>query len=158
MTTLQKSVDRGLEIRDTIKELEDELSVIEQCLKKAALAGEQIELTDPEREGRQFVARGTESIIPVVITADLIMQTFAAESPTHARLSDVAGDKLGQFYKAVTKMAILAKNGKSFRRDAGEILGEKDGPRFISAALARDKNGVPKNQIKVEWERAEDIA
>jgi len=157
MTSLQRSVDRGLEIRATIQQLQDELSTIEECLRHAALAGEQVELTDPDREGRQFLAKGTESVVPVVLTADLVAQTFADGSPVHARLKDVAGEKLGQFYRAVTTWKMLAKNGKAFRLEAHASLGDKDGPAFITAALARDKNGIPKSQIKVEWDRAEEI-
>ena len=126
-------------------------------MKKSALVGQQIELTDPDREGRQYLARGTEAIVPVILTADLVTQTFADGSTVHARLSDAAGEKLGQFYRPVTTWKVLAKNGKAFRLEAGAILGEKLGPAFITAALARDKNGTPKNQIKVEWDRAEDI-
>jgi hypothetical protein len=33
------------------------------------------------------------------------------------------------------------------------ILGES-APIFVDACLARDKNGIPKSQIKVEWDRA----
>ena len=157
MTTLQKSVDRGLQIRAMIEQLEEELSIIEQCLRSAALTGEQIELTDPDREGRQFLAQGTEAIVPVVLTADLIAQSFADKSPIHARLEDVAGEKLPQFFRPVTTWKILAKNGKAFRQEATSILGDKDGPKFITAALSKDKNGIPKSQIKVEWDRAEDI-
>ena len=156
MTTLAKSVDRGLEIRAQMQELKDELDTIEECLRHAALAGEQIELTDPDREGRQFLACGTEASVPVVLTADMVAQTFADGSKTHARLAEVAGDKLGQFYRAVTTWKILSKTGKSFRLEAMSILGN-EAPAFITAALARDKNGIPKSQIKVEWDRAEDV-
>ncbi len=156
MTTLQKSVDRGLEIRAQIQCLQDELSTIEKCLRHSALAGEQVELEDPDREGRQFLARGTESTVPVVLTADMVAQTFADGSKTHARLAEVAGEKLGQFYRAVTTWKILSKTGKAFRLEACAILGN-EAPAFITAALARDKNGIPKSQIKVEWDRAEDM-
>jgi len=156
MTTLSKSVDRGLEIRALMQELKDELDTIEECLRHAALAGEQVELEDPDREGRQFLARGTESTVPVVLTADMVAQTFADGSKTHARLAEVAGEKLGQFYRAVTTWKILSKTGKAFRLEAMAILGN-EAPAFITAALARDKNGIPKSQIKVEWDRAEDI-
>ena len=156
MTTLAKSVDRGLEIRAQMQELKDELDTIEECLRHAALAGEQVELEDPDREGRQFLARGTESAVPVVLTADMVAQTFADGSKTHARLAEVAGEKLGQFYRAVTTWKILAKTGKAFRLEASAILGA-EAPAFITAALARDKNDIPKSQIKVEWDRAEDI-
>jgi len=156
MTTLAKSVDRGLEIRAQIQELEDELATIEECLRHAALAGDQVELEDPDREGRQFLARGTESAVPVVLTADMVAQTFADGSKTHVRLAEVAGETLGKFYRAVTTWKILAKTGKAFRLEASAILGDL-APEFITAALARDKNGIPKSQIKVEWDRAEDI-
>ena len=155
MTTLAKSVDRGLEIRAQIQTLEDELSTIEECLRHAALAGEQVELADPDREGRQFLARGTEATVPVVLTADMVAQTFADGSPVHNRLRDTCHGRLSAFYRPVTTWKILAKTGKAFRIEAAAILGN-DAPAFINAALARDKNGIPKSQIKIEWDRAED--
>jgi hypothetical protein len=54
-------VDRGLVIVAMIKDLKEELKGIETRLEKAGLAGEQIDLIDEEREGRQFLARGAGS-------------------------------------------------------------------------------------------------
>lgn len=152
---IQQAVDRGLEIRAQIETLSDELTVIEQALRDAALAGEQIDLVDADREGKQFLAAGTEAVVPVVLTADLVAQSFADGGPVHARLAAVAGEKLGQFFRPVTTWKITAKTGKAFRIEAGAILG-KLAPEFISAALCRDKNGIPKSQIKVEWDRREE--
>ena len=149
-------VDRGLLLRAQIQEAEDELSVIEKKLKTEALRGEQVELADAEREGRQWIALGTEAAVPVVITSDLISQTFADGSPAHARLEAIAGERLGQFYRPCTTWKMLAPSGKAFRNEAFSILGNA-GAEFVSAATAKDKNGIPKNQIKVEWDRAEDV-
>lgn len=155
--SIADAVDRGLQIRKEMEALTKELDAIEARLEEAALAGEQIDLVDAEREGKQFLARGTESIIPVVLTADMVAQSFADGSPMHARLANIAGDKLGQFYRAVTTWKILAKSGKAFRLEAAAILGDKDGPSFITSALARDKHGIPRSQIKVEWDRAQEV-
>lgn len=156
MTTLQRSVDRGLEIRATIATLEAELATIEHAIKGAAMIGDQIELTDPDRDGRQYLARGITAIVPVVLTADLITQTFADGSPAHARIGKAAGDKLFSFYRSTITWKILAKTGKAFRIEAGHLLGSA-APALITAATSRDKLGLPKSQIKVEWDRAEEI-
>lgn len=155
MTTPQ-AVDRGLEIRAQIAELEDQLSIIEEHLRQAALQGEQVELQDPDREGRQWIAHGTETTVPVVLTADLITQSFQDGSILHARLEGMANGKLPLLYRPVTTWKILPKTGKAFRIEAAALLGET-APAFISAATIRDKTGIPKSQIKVEWNRAEEL-
>ena len=154
--TTQAAVDRGLEIVAKVSELKEEFKAIEETLRAAALAGDQVDLVDPEREGKQFIAGGTTKTVPVVITADMIVQSFTDGTPVHARMEAVAGDKLPLFYHKKTTWEILAKSGKAFRLEAAGILEEK-APAFITASLARDKLGIAKNQIKVEWDRAEDL-
>lgn len=153
---LAPTVDRGLEIRAQIEALKEELEIIESTLELAARKGEQIDLEDPDREGRQFLARGTEAIVPVVLTADIIQATFADGSPAHAKIADAALGKLPEFYRPTTTWKLLAKSGKAFRIEAAAILGAA-APALITAASARDKNGTPKSQIKVEWDRAHEI-
>lgn len=156
MTTLQKSVDRGLEIRAQIEQLKEELDIIEQSLVLAARQGQQIDLADPDREGRQFLARGTEAVVPVVLTADIIQASFSDGSPVHAKISDAAQGKLADFYRPTTTWKLLAKSGKAFRLEANALLGAA-APALITAAISRDKNGIPKSQIKVEWDRTENL-
>ena len=155
MTTIQKSVDRGLEIRAQMESLKEELDEIEDCLRQAALAGEQVELEDPDREGRQWFAPGTEAVVPVVITADMISQSFADGGKVHAKLQELAGCKLGEFYRACTTWKMLARTGKAFRQEAFAVFGSAAG-EFVSAATAKDKNGIAKTSVRVEWERAEE--
>lgn len=153
---LAPTVDRGLEIRDQIEQLKEELSLIESTLELAARKGEQIDLEDPDREGRQFLARGTEAIVPVVLTADIIQGTFADGSQAHTKIATAAVGRLAEFYWPTTTWKLLAKSGKAFRIEAAAILGAA-APALITAAIARDKNGIPKSQIKVEWNRAEEL-
>jgi hypothetical protein len=153
---IQQCVDRGLELRAQIQEMGDELSVIEERLRAAALNGEQVPLVDEEREGRMWLARGAEVAVPVVLTADLVAQSFAQGSIQHARLAGIVDGKLTQFYRPVTTWKMMAKSGVAFRREAAAILGELAG-EFVTAALSRDKHNVPKSQVKVEWERAEEV-
>jgi hypothetical protein len=151
---VRKAVDRGLEIRAQIEALEAEMGEIESTLRAAGLAGEQVELNDTERDGRQFLAGGTVHIVPVVFTSDLVAQSFQDGSAVHLRAQDAAAGLLTEFYRPVTTWKMLARTGKAFRRDAAALLSEK-APAFVSACLQRDKNGIPKSQIKVEWDRAE---
>lgn len=153
---LRAIVDRGLELRAQIEQLKDELGLIEATLALAARQGEQVELTDPDREGRQFLARGTEAIVPVVLTADIIQATFADGGTAHAKVEAAAMGKIAEFYRATTSWKLLAKSGKAFRREAAALLGDH-APALITAAIARDKMGIPKSQIKVEWDRASEV-
>jgi hypothetical protein len=149
-------VDRGLEIRAQIEQLKEELDIIENALHLAARTGHQIELNDPDREGRQYLAQGTDAIVPVILTADLIQGSFADGSKIHEKIAAASCDKLTEFYRPTTTWKLIAKSGKAFRIEAAHILGAA-APALITAATSRDKNGIPKSQIKVEWDRASDI-
>lgn len=150
--SLRADVDRGLAIVEEIKGLELELEAIESRLEQAGLQGDQIELIDPEREGRQFLAKGSDAIVPVVFTSDLLVKSFADASAAHAAIETSAEGKLASFFKPVKTWKTLFDSGKIFRRKAAEILGD-EGPAFVSACVQRDKHGIPKSATKIEWNR-----
>lgn len=152
--SIASDVDRGLKIYGDIERLAKELEEIEARLTAAALKGNQVELNDADREGKQYLAEGSEHIVPVVITADALAKTFADDSPTHSRIKAAADGKLTEFYRSKTTWETLIKDGKQFRMQAKAILGEA-APAFITACVSRDKDGIPKNSIKVEWDRAD---
>jgi hypothetical protein len=152
--SVRSDVDRGLEIRDAIEKLEVELKDIEVRLKHAGLNGEQVDLTDADREGKQFLARGSDRVIPVVFTSDMIIGEFTRSSKKHTEINSVLvaeSFKLLQFFKPVQKFENLFGSGKKFRLHAAELLGDK-APAFITACVARDKEGIPKSAIKVMWD------
>lgn len=151
---VRRAVDRGLEVRAQIDLLKAELETIEATLRAAGLAGEQVELVDADLDGRQFLAAGSVHTVPVVFTSDLVAQSFQDGSAAHLRAADAAGGRLGEFYRPVTTWKLLSKSGKAFRRDAAATLGAQ-AAAFVTACLMRDKHGIPKSQIKVEWDRAE---
>lgn len=152
-------VDRGLYLIGRIDAFKKELEQIEARLEKAGLEGDQIELVDPEREGRQFLAKGSEAIVPVVFTADLLIKSFAEDSETKQRvLSALPGAMaFNGFFRRIVTFKAMIDSGKQFRKEAAEILGDA-APAFISACLQRDKRGVPRSQTKIEWNRAEKVA
>lgn len=150
-------VDRGLAIRTEIKALEKEMNDIESKLEQAGLHGDHQELKDADREGRRFLAAGSEKILSIVFTADKLVQSFQANSAQHKAIAQKAGRHLQSFYLPVTQYKMVQKDGKAFRAAADEILG-KEGPAFITACLARDKKGLPKSDVKIEWDSAEEIA
>jgi hypothetical protein len=155
--SIASDVDRGLEIKKQIATLATELAEIEDRLVKAGLEGDQVELVDPDREGRQWLAHGSEKIVPVVFTADLLIGSFANGSIIHGQMIDVLGDHpLGNFYRRVSGFAKRFESGKKFRAHAFEMLGV-NAPKFISVCLSRDKEGTPKSQIKIEWDRASEV-
>lgn len=157
---VRADVDRGLQIVGEQKMLQDELERIETRLEAAGLEGEQVELNDPDREGRQFIARGSAATVPVVFTADLLVKSFQVESAVHqailAALPPNHLDKFRQLFRSVRTFKTLFESGKEFRAKAAELLGDK-APAFISACLQRDKDGIPKSQVKIDWSRAEEI-
>jgi hypothetical protein len=149
-------VDRGLVLRREIAEREEELKVVESNLVNFAQDGEQAPLVDEDREGKQFLARGSKVIVPVVFTADKIVGSFKDGAALQTQLRTLAGDNLKWFYAPTRQWKMVPKNGKMFRFEAGRMLGPA-GPAFITACLDRDKHGIPKSDIKIDWERAKEI-
>jgi hypothetical protein len=154
---LALAVERGLQIQEEMDTLKKEYKAISALIKKAALKGPQIPLEDPERDGMQYLARGTAHEIPVIITADYLAQSFAAESDTHRKIQAAAvGNMLPHFYQPETVFNRIIEDGKRFRHEARANLGEAAEP-FIAACVVRDKHGIPKNALKIEWDRAREM-
>ena len=156
--SIRADIDRGLEIIAEVEKLQTELKDIEVRVKHAALHGEQVELKDADREGKQFLARGSDLTVPVILTADKLIGSFAEDSKPHTiilhALGGDASRKLQNFYKRTVKFESLFDNGKKFRTKADELFGDR-APGFITACLARDRDGIPKSDIKIMWEETE---
>jgi hypothetical protein len=155
MHSIQSDVDRGIVLRSQIQALKEELDSIEERLRAAALIGPVSDLEDPDRDGRQFLAQGSELTVPVILTADILAGQFADGSTVHQAALAAAGDRLTEFFRPVKSHKNIHPTGKAFRAAAAHILGASAGPALVSAVTSRDKNGIPKSAIKVEWDRAE---
>lgn len=144
-------VDRGIEIVALQSRLATELKGIAAKLTQAGLAADHQELKDADRDGRQFLARGSAAIVPVVFSADLLIATFKPDSATHEKLTALAGEQLPTFFRRVELFEKTIKDGKAFRAKADELLAAQ-APPFITACLQMAK-GIPKSGIKVEWKK-----
>lgn len=155
---ITNDVDRGLAVVAQIDALKGELKSIEARLKDAALAAAEDGLTEPlvdeEREGRRFLASGSLLTLPVILESDAISGEFGEGTAKHAALKELCGDRLPHLYKRVVKFECRAKDGKAFRRTAAEYWSPDDAARIISAAIARDKDGIPKSRIVIAWDQA----
>lgn len=154
--SLQTDIDRGLVLVKLIAELQAELDEITERIEAAGLAGPHVPLEDKAREGRQFLGAGSNVILPVVITADSLVQSFPDGSPIHDTIKAAAGDHFGQFYRPSNKWETRQKDGQKFRELAATVMG-KTAPAFITACLAKDKLGIPKNKLVIAWDRAEEL-
>lgn len=154
--SVKNLVDRGIEVRRQIKVLEKELEEIEAKLESQGLNAPHEDLKDAEREGRRWLAHGSELIVPVVFTADKLMKSFKLNSATHQSVKTAAGDLLKEFYSLSQTYETKFDDGKKFRKAAGELMGPR-APAFVTACLARDKHGVPKSDIKVCWDDCEPV-
>jgi hypothetical protein len=152
---ISQDVDRGFGLVKLIALAEKELAEIEQRLKQDALDRPEAHepLKDAAREGRQFTAQGTLIALPIVFTADKIVQSFADGSSVHHRITAAADGKTTAFFTPVKTWKAAVKDGKEFRARAAELLGGL-APAFITACLAVDKDGVPKSDIRCEWDQA----
>ena len=160
MSSVRADVDRGLEIVAKVAELKKELEVIEGRLHKAGmeagLRGEHVELKDKEREGKQWLAKGSGVSVPLVFTTDKIVGSFTANGAMHQTIRTASNGHLTDFFKPVSKWENLFDDGKKFRAKAAEVLAER-APAFITACIARDKTGIPKSDIKILWGEIEEI-
>jgi len=149
-------VNEGLELEAAIQKATARQKEIEELLKAHALAcpEEHHPLTDKDREGTQFIARGSYgAFVRIVCTADLLVQSFAAGSATHDEISAAAtasGVTVADFFQLVRTWKLRAKTGKAFRQLARESADDPE--RLITACIRRDKDGVPVSQVKVEWD------
>lgn len=154
--TIAADVDRGLAIVAEQKRLKEELDALETRLIKDALErpDEHVPLADEQREGRQFIARGTDVALPIVFTADKLVATFTEEGAIAKRIMDALPyPQFDRFYKKVVGYAMIPKDGQRFRVLAAELLGP-EAPAFIKACRAVDKFGIPKSDEKIEWHAA----
>jgi hypothetical protein len=80
-TQISTDIERGLELRATIKSAQAELKTIEKRLEQAGLEGDQIPLQEQDREGRQFLARSPKLglVVPVVFESDQIIASETEE-------------------------------------------------------------------------------
>lgn len=152
---ISQDIERGLELRATIKAHQTELKTIEKRLESAGLEGEQIPLQEADREGRQFLARSPKLglIVPVVFESDQIIASLQPDTATHEALSIISGRHFGAFWQPVSSLARIQKDGQSYRATAREMLGAV-APKFIAASLQRDKSGIPKNRTIIAWDQA----
>lgn len=154
MSTVREDVDRGLVIVKELAALDLELKAIEGRLHKAGLEagtrGEHKDLKDEDRGGKQWLAKGTEVEVPLIFTDDKIRASFTANGAIHQTIRNAAHGELMRFYKPTTKYEVLFDDGKKFRKMADEILGVR-APAFITACVARDKDGIAKSDIKILW-------
>lgn len=155
---ISSDIERGLQLRTTIKTAQAELKAIEKRLEQAGLDGEQIPLQEADREGRQFLARSPKLglVVPVVFESDQIIASIQPDTATHEALSIIAGVHFGKFWQPVAKFDRVQKDGQAYRKTAREILGEI-APTFIAASLQRDKGGIPKSRTIIAWENTKHL-
>lgn len=141
--------------------LKAELEMIEARLEQAGLAGHQVPLQDADREGKQFLAMGSEKILPVRFESDLIAASFQPDSLMHKAVISALGDehaaKLPLFFKDTRVFERVPKDGQQFRKIARKNLDPDCFARLISASTMRGKDGIPKSKTVIAWDDAKPI-
>jgi hypothetical protein len=154
VSAIQTLIDRGLSLRKQIELLTADLERCEADIIHLAKEGEHVPLADEDREGKQYLAHGSNVTVPVIFTADKLIASFKDGGAVHDLIVLAIGDKpLAPFYRPQTTWEAVPNDGKAFRKAADELLGIK-GPGFVTACKSRDKFGVPKSDIKIEWKQA----
>lgn len=155
---ISKDVGRGLEIRAQLATLRTELKQIETRLEEAGLSGPQVPLQEADREGKQFIARGTEHAVPVRFESDQLIASFPADGPLHRQLSDIAGDKFFELFKESHKYERATSDGYKFRSLARTLLEPTEFAKLIRSCTARDKSGLARSKTVIAWDDAKPIA
>lgn len=155
MSSVKDLVDQGLILRDRITRDTKELKAIAVRLEAIGLTRDMEFLKDEDREGRRWMARGTTKLVPVIFTADKIVGTFKDGTPLHGTVGRAAEGKLNEFFTMTKTWENCFDDGKAFRQHAREVLGEIKGPALVSACLARDKDNLPRSDVKILWNDAE---
>lgn len=153
--SLAAQIDRGVAIVAQMAALKKELEEIEEAVRAHARAHPEahVALGDAEREGRQFLAAGEEFTVKVLFTADKIVGSFAYGSDRHEQIAEMARGHFASFFKPVWGYENWVGDGKKFRELADELLGAA-APAFVTACKAVDKLGIPKQDVKIEWQEA----
>ena len=145
-------VDRLIEVKSQIATLTAEAKAIEARLEKAGLNGDQIPLQDADREGKQYIARGTKKAIPVRFESDQLIATFKPESDLHKSIAGILGDKLSLFFKDTRVFERKHKDdANKFRQLARKELDGTTYAKLIAACVSKDKDGIPKSKTVIAW-------
>jgi hypothetical protein len=161
--SIRALVDRGFELRREIairqKELDGIVAKLEAAGLAAGQAGRHEELVDAQRDGTRWIARGSGIAVPIIFTADKLMGSFQRDSAKHQTIRTALGDQaneLTRFYKPVSAFESRFKDGKQFRSEADKVLAAR-APTFITACIARDKDGIALSDVKIDWDHSEPI-
>jgi hypothetical protein len=163
MTPQQIAADvaRGIQIKDQIKALIIELEAIETRLEQAGLIGEQVPLQDADREGKQYLAKGTDRVVPIRFESDLIAGSFKPDSEMHKAVLAALGEehkaKLSKFFKDTRSFERVPKDGKAFRKLARELLPSVTFAALVKASTSTNKDGIAKSKTVIAWDDAKPL-
>ena len=161
--SIRADIDRAVTLRSEIATRQTELDKITDRLVAAGLkagqAGRHEELVDAQRDGTRWLARGSGIAVPIIFTADKLVGTFQRDGAKHQSIKTALGDQaneLTRFYKPVSGYETRFKDGKQFRSEADKVLAGR-APVFITACIARDKQGIAQSDVKIDWDHAEPV-
>lgn len=149
-------VKRGIRLARKLAQLETELKALDALLVGEAMArpGEHIALADPEREGTRWLAPGPRgTVVPIIITADKLIASVEKGGARHEMMQFLAEAELPKLYVEKPMLVRTERDGMKFRAMVREVL-PKHALDFIELCKDRDKDGVPKNDVKVMWNDA----
>jgi len=159
--SIRADIDRAVTLRSEIATRQTELDKITDRLVAAGLkagqAGRHEELVDAQRDGTRWLARGSGIAVPIIFTADKLIGTFQRDGAKHQTIKTSLGDQaneLTRFYKPVSGYETRFKDGKQFRSEADKVLAGR-APAFVTACIARDKDGIAQSDVKIDWDHAE---
>lgn len=159
MTTAQIAADieRGKEIKTEIAKLTAELKLINARLQAAGEATEHIPLADADREGKQAILRGSRHSLPIIFESDLLIASFKPDSPKHAEIQAILGEKMPQFFRDTRVFERIQDDGKAFRKFARENLPADTFAKLVQACTDRKKDGIAKSRVVVDWDASKPL-
>jgi hypothetical protein len=150
-------IERGIVIKAEMARLKTELDAIEKRLEAAGLISEQVPLQNPNLEGKQFIARSANHVLPVRFESDLIAGSFAPDSPMHKEVAAITGTLISKFFKRTAKFERVQKEGEAFRKQARALLDPESFAKLIQAVTQRSKDGIAKSKTVIAWDEAKPL-
>lgn len=164
-------VEAGLRLHGIIEFADAALKDVAARLKADALAcpGQHEPLHESEREGRRWLAPGG---LTIILTADSLRSEIERNGPEHLKMiasigadirtknpaadtataTDLVAETFAKLAKPWAGFARTERDGLAFRTLASTLIAEPFATEVIAAWKAVDKFGVPKSDVKAEWD------
>lgn len=136
---------------EQISVLKERIESIEAVLKSRALNVPHEPLANGSREGRRATLKEGDQSVSVVFESDLLKGSFAFDSDLTTNLQGLCGNRFDALFRTKTTCERRITDGHKFRILVHSELPESSAVAVIEALKDKDKSGIVKSKVSVEW-------